>query len=52
MQTVAKLPKFVLQKLDGDIMKWKQFEYFKAAVHKNERIPNTAKFTYLIGDLE
>ena len=53
VQTGVKLPKFVLQKFDGDIQRWKQFEEsFEAAVHKNERISNVEKFTYLLGYLE
>ena len=53
VQTGVKLPKFVLQKFDGDILRWKQFqESFEAAVHKNERISNVEKFTYLLGYLE
>ena len=53
MQTGVKLPKFVLEKFDGDILKWKQFEEsFETAVHKNERISDIEKFTYLIGYLE
>ena len=37
VQTGVKLPKFVLQKFDGDILRWKQFEEsFEAAVHKNK----------------
>ena len=49
VQTGVKLPKFVLQKFDGDIQRWKQFEEsFEAAVHKNERISNVDKFTYLL----
>ena len=53
VQTGVKLPKFVLQKFDGDILRWKQFEEsFEAAVHKNERISNVEKFTYLLGYLE
>ena len=53
VQTGVKLPKFVLQKFDGDILRWKQFEEsFKVAVHKNERISNVEKFTYLLGYLE
>ena len=43
----------MLQKFDGDILRWKQFqESFEAAVHKNERISNVEKFTYLLGYLE
>ena len=43
----------MLQKFDGDILRWKQFEEsFEAAVHKNERISNVEKFTYLLGYLE
>ena len=50
VQTEVKLPKFVLQKFDGDILRWKQFEEsFAAAVHKNERISNIEEFTYLLG---
>ena len=53
VQTGVKLPKFVLQKFDGDIPRWKKFqESFEAAVHKNERISNVEKFTYLLGYLE
>ena len=53
VQTGVKLPKFVLQKFDGDILRWKQFEEsFEAAVYKNERISNVEKFTYLISYLE
>ena len=53
VQTGIKLPKFVLEKFDGDILRWKQFEEsFEAAVHKNERISNVEKFTYLLGYLE
>ena len=53
MQTWFKLPKFVLQKFDGDILKWKQFEKsFEPAVHKNEGISNIEKFAFLIGYLE
>ena len=53
VQTGVKLPKFVLQKFDGDILRWKKFqESFEAAVHKNERISNVEKFTYLLGYLE
>ena len=49
----VKLPKFVLQKFDEDILRYKQFEEsFEAAVHKNERISNVEKFTYLLGYLE
>ena len=52
-QTAVKLSKFVKQKFDGNIMKWKQFEEsFEVAVHKNERMSNIKKFTYLIGYLE
>ena len=52
MQAAVKLPKFVLQKFDGDILKWKRFaKSFEAAVHKNERISNIEKSTYLIGYL-
>ena len=48
-----KLPKFVLQKFDGGILRWKQFEEsFEAVVHENERISNIEKFTYLLGYLE
>ena len=53
VQTGVKLLKFVLQKFDGDILKWKIFEeLFGAAVHKNERISSIEKFTYLISYLE
>ena len=53
VKTGLKLPKFVLQKFDGDILKWKLLgESFEAAVHKNERISNAEKFTYLLGYLE
>ena len=53
VQTRVELPKFVLQKFDRDILRWKQFEEsFEAAVHKNERISNVEKFTYLISYLE
>ena len=53
MQTGVKLLKFVLQKFDGGILRWKKFqESFEAAVHKNERISNLEKFTYLLGYLE
>ena len=53
VQTGVKLPKFVLQKFDGDILRWKQFEEsFEAAVHKNERISNVDKFTYLLDYFE
>ena len=53
VQTGIKLPKFVLEKFDGDILRWKQFEEsFEAAVHKNERISNVDKFTYLLGYFE
>ena len=35
------------------ILRWKQFaESFEAAVHKNEKISNEDKFTYLLGYLE
>ena len=43
----------MLQKFDGDILRWKQFEEsFEAAVHKNERISNVEKLTYLLGYFE
>ena len=52
-ETGVKLPKFVLQKFDGDILKWKQFEEsYEAAIHKNEKVSNVEKFAYLIGYLE
>ena len=53
VKTGLKLPKFVLQKFDGDILRRKLFgESFEAAVHKNERISDVEKFTYLLGFLE
>ena len=53
VHTGVKLPKFVLQKFDGDILRWKKFqESFEAAVHKNERISNVEKLTYLLGYFE
>ena len=53
VQTRVKLLIFVLQKFDGNILRWKQLEEsFEAAVHNNERIPNVEKFTYSIGYLE
>ena len=48
MQAGVKLPKFVLQKFDGHT----EMESYEAAVHKNERISNIEKFTYLVGYLE
>ena len=43
----------MLQKFDGDILRWKQSEEsFEAAVHKNERISNVDKFTYLLDYFE
>ena len=53
VQTGVELPKFVLQKFDGDILRWKQFEEsFEAVVHKNKIISNVEKFTYLLAYLE
>ena len=46
VQTGVKIPEFVSQKFNWDIVKWKQFqESFEAAVHKNERMSNKEKFT-------
>ena len=44
----VKLPKITLKTLSGDPLDWKYFkETFEAAVHNNESITNTEKFTYL-----
>ena len=53
VKTGLKLLKFVLQKFDGDILRRKLLgESFEAVAHKNERISNVEKFTYLLGYLE
>ena len=43
-----KLPKITLKSFSGDPFDWKSFkETLEAAVHGNESITSTGKFTYL-----
>ena len=48
----VKLPKFELQKFDGDVVKWRTFiETFDVTIHARSNISNIEKFTYLHGRL-
>ena len=44
----VKLPKLVIEKFYGDVSKWQYFwEQFESAVHKNQSLTKTDKFSYL-----
>ena len=50
--TGVKLPKIYIKKFSGDPTAWQQFfETFNATVHKNDKISNIEKFSYLKGYL-
>ena len=50
--TGVKLPKICIKKFCGDPTVWQQFhETFEATVHRNERISDIEKFSYLKGYL-
>ena len=49
----AKLPKLMLPEFSGDILKWKTFEAsFKTNVHANQKLSDSSKFSYLLGQLK
>ena len=47
-----KLPKLVLKKFNGDITKWRSWDTFEAAIHKNSKLATIDKFNYLNSLLE
>jgi deoxyribodipyrimidine photolyase len=49
----VKLPKLEIKKFDGNLAKWREFwDSYECAIHKNDKLSEIDKFSYLRGLLE